>query len=249
MNDTGDHAPGAGGAGSTLFQLFDDTSSTYTYVLVAGGEQRAAVIIDPVADKLHRDLELLQRERLTLRYVLETHTHADHVTSAGELARITGALAAVPSACGIDPAPVQLADGETLWFGNEQLLAIHTPGHTAGSMSYLWHAQSALFTGDALLIGGCGRTDFQSGDAGALYDSITQRLFTLPEDTRVYPAHDYKGRRFSTIGDEKRGNPRLANRSRAEFIALMAALDLPRPKMIDVAVPANRQLGRLPHGA
>lgn len=226
-----------------LFQLFDPTSSTYTYVLVAG-TQRAAVIIDPVAEQLERDLALLQREDLTLRYVLETHTHADHITSAGELARITGALAAVPSECGIDPAPVQLADGESLWFGNQELVALHTPGHTAGSMCYLWRTRAAVFTGDTLLIGGCGRTDFQSGDAGALYDSIVQRLFTLPDATRMYPAHDYSGRAFSTIGDEKRVNPRLAGRSRDDFIALMSALSLPRPKMIDVAVPANRRLGQ-----
>lgn len=239
---------GGESAGNDLFQLFDPTSSTYTYVLVAGA-QRAAVIIDPVAEQLERDLALLRREQLTLRYVLETHTHADHITSAGELARITGALAAVPSECGIDPAPVQLSHEESLWFGSEELVAIHTPGHTAGGMSYLWRSQAAVFTGDTLLIGGCGRTDFQSGDAGALYDSITQRLFTLPDDTRVYPAHDYKGRTSSTIGDEKRGNARLAGKSRDEFIALMATLDLPRPKLIDVAVPANRLLGQVPQGA
>lgn len=232
----------------SLFQLFDPTSSTYTYVCVATA-QRAAVIIDPVAEQLQRDLALLRRERLTLRYVIETHTHADHITSASELARITGALAAVPSECGIEPAPVQLTDGETLWFGRERLVALHTPGHTAGSMSYHWPERGAVFTGDALLIDGCGRTDFQSGDAGALYDSITQRLFTLPDDTRVFPAHDYRGRAYSTIGAEKRGNARLAGRSRDEFIALMAALDLPRPKLIDIAVPANRRLGRGPQAA
>lgn len=231
-----------------LHQLFDPDSSTYTYVLVSG-PNRAAVIIDPVAAQLERDLAFLHERGLSLRYVIETHTHADHVTSAGELVRITGAFAAVPSLCGIEPAPVQLADGDSLWFGDTSLAAIHTPGHTAGSMSYLWRDAGCVFTGDALLIGGCGRTDFQSGDAGALFDSITQRLFTLPDATRVYPAHDYHGRTSSTIGEERAGNPRLAGRSREDFIALMNALDLPKPRLMDIAVPANRQLGRISHAA
>ncbi len=231
-----------------LHQLFDPASSTYTYVL-ASGPNRAAVVIDPVAEQIERDLEFLRERELALRYVIETHTHADHITSAGELARITGAFAAVPSGCGIAPAPVQLADGDALWFGMTNLKAIHTPGHTAGGMCYLWRDEHCVFTGDTLLIGGCGRTDLQSGDAGALYDSITQRLFTLPDDLRVYPAHDYHGRTSTTIGAERAGNPRLAGRSRDEFIALMNALNLPKPKLIDVAVPANRQLGQVPHGA
>ena len=228
-----------------LHQLFDPISSTYTYV-VADPVHRAAVIIDPVAEQLERDLALLEAEDLTLLFVLETHTHADHITSAGTLSRLTGALAAAPSGCGILPADRQLVDGDSLRFGDEVLRAIHTPGHTAGSMSYLW--RDAAFTGDCLLIDGCGRTDFQSGDAGALYDSITQRLFALPDETRVFPAHDYHARASSTIGNERRHNPRIAGRSRDEFIALMASLQLPPPRMIDVAVPANRNLG-LPHAA
>jgi glyoxylase-like metal-dependent hydrolase (beta-lactamase superfamily II) len=231
-----------------LHQLFDPTSSTFTYVLVAG-EQRAAVIIDPVAEQLDRDLELLRSEKLSLRYVLETHTHADHVTSAGELSRITGALAAVPSQCEIAPAPVQLADRDALYFGGSQIVAIHTPGHTAGSMCFYWPDANAVFTGDTLLIGGCGRTDFQSGSASALYDSITRRLFTLPEDTVVYPAHDYKGHTSTTIGAERSTNPRLAGKTREEFMAIMDNLHLPKPKLIDVAVPANRMLGDVPHSA
>jgi glyoxylase-like metal-dependent hydrolase (beta-lactamase superfamily II) len=231
-----------------LHQLFDPDSSTYTYVLVSG-PNRAAVIIDPVAGQFERDLAFLRERELSLRYVIETHTHADHVTSAGELARITGAFAAVPSLCEIAPAPVQLADGDTLWFGETSLQSIHTPGHTAGGMCYLWRDQGSVFTGDTLLIGGCGRTDFQSGDAGALYDSITTRLFTLPGATRVYPAHDYHGRTSSTIEEERTGNPRLAGRSRDEFIALMSSLNLPKPRMIDIAVPANRRLGRISHAA
>ena len=231
-----------------VHQLFDPASSTYTYCLVAG-EQRAAVIIDPVADQLERDLGLLRSEKLSLRYVLETHTHADHVTSAGELSRITGALAAVPSQCEIAPAPVQLADRDALFFGGSQLIAIHTPGHTAGSMCFYWPDAATVFTGDTLLIGGCGRTDFQSGSASALYDSITQRLFTLPDATTVYPAHDYKGNHSSTIGQERSTNPRLAGKSKDEFIAIMNNLNLPKPKLIDVAVPANRMLGDVQHSA
>jgi len=230
-----------------LHQLFDPASSTFTYLLAdASGSE--AIIIDPVAEQIERDLALLRTHQLSLRYVLETHTHADHITSAGRLAEITGALSAAPMGCGIAPAAVQLQHGQTLRFGLDTLTAIHTPGHTAGSMSYLW--RDCVFTGDCLLIEGCGRTDFQSGDAGAMYDSITQRLFTLPDATRVLPAHDYKGRHESSIGHEKLHNLRVSGRDRAAFVALMAALDLPRPKLIDVAVPANQRLGLVdaPHG-
>jgi glyoxylase-like metal-dependent hydrolase (beta-lactamase superfamily II) len=224
----------------TLHQLFDPASSTFTYLL-ADPVSRQAIIIDPVAEQLERDHALLLREGLELAYVLETHTHADHITSAGRLSELTGALSATPGGCGIVAAQRQLADGDTLRFGAEVLTALHTPGHTAGSMSYLW--RDCVFTGDALLIGGCGRTDFQSGDAGALYDSITKRLFALPDATRVYPAHDYNGRTVSTIGHERAHNARISGRTREEFIALMASLNLPMPRMIERAVPANRQLG------
>ncbi|HEY5307728.1 MAG TPA: MBL fold metallo-hydrolase, partial [Casimicrobiaceae bacterium] len=197
---------------------------------------------------VERDLALIKRLDLRLRYALETHAHADHITGAARLVEATGALAAAPSGCGIAPANVQLQDGDVLLFGvAEQLVALHTPGHTAGSMSYLWRGN--VFTGDALLIDGCGRTDFQGGDAGALYDSIQTRLFALPDITRVFPAHDYRGNAVSTIGWEKRHNARLVHRSRADFIELMAHLNLPRPKMMDIAVPANRNLGVIPHAA
>jgi len=200
------------------------------------------VIVDPVDRHVERDLAHLERLGLTLVYVLETHAHADHVTSAGQLRALTGAKAAAPSGCGIAPAEMQLEDGDALHFGaGETIRVLHTPGHTAGSMSYLWRGN--LFSGDTLLIDGCGRTDFQGGSAEALYDSVTGKLFALPDDTRVWPGHDYKGQSVSTIGWEKHHNSRLANRSRTDFVRLMGELDLPRPKLIDVAVPANRRLG------
>jgi len=226
-------------------QLFDTESSTFTYILAAPGSLDA-VIIDPVERHWQRDLRHLERLHLKLAYVLETHAHADHVTSAGRLRELTGAMAAVPSGCGIAPAELQLQDGDQVRFGaGETIQVLHTPGHTAGSMSYVWRGN--VFTGDTLLIDGCGRTDFQSGSPEALYDSVTTKLFALPDDTRVWPAHDYKGQSVSTIGWEKRHNSRLANRSREQFVALMGELHLPRPKLIDLAVPANQNLG-LPHG-
>ena len=230
-----------------LIQLFDVESSTFTYFLVERAT-REAMAIDSVDRQVERDLALIKRLDLKLRYALETHAHADHITGAARLVAATGALSAAPSGCGILPANVQMQDGDVLLFGvAEQLRALHTPGHTAGSMSFAWRGN--VFTGDALLIDGCGRTDFQGGDAGALYDSIHTKLFTLPDITRVYPGHDYRGNAVSTIGWEKRHNARLANRSRTDFIDLMAHLNLPRPKMMDVAVPANRNLGVVPHAA
>lgn len=227
-------------------QLFDAESSTFTYILAAPGDT-AAVIIDPVERHWERDLQHLARLNLDLAYILETHAHADHVTSAGKLRDITGAKTAMPGGCGIAPAEVQLTDGDTIRFGHgEEISVLHTPGHTAGSMCYFWRGN--VFTGDTLLIDGCGRTDFQGGSAEALYDSVMNKLFVLPDETCVWPGHDYRGQSVSTIGWERRHNARLAHRSRDGFVALMAALDLPKPKLIDIAVPSNRNLG-LPHGA
>ena len=221
-------------------QLFDPASSTYTYVLF-DHVSRDALIIDPVDEQLERDLEVLKEYGLNLRWTVETHAHADHITSAGLLAEHAGAKTAAPEACGITTAAMQLRDGDELQFGREKITALATPGHTAGSMCFVW--RDHVFTGDTLLINGCGRTDFQSGSAEALYQSITQRLFTLPDATTVWPGHDYNGRSHTTIGVEKAGNPRLAGKSKDEFVAIMHALNLPKPKRIDVAVPANLSSG------
>lgn len=223
-----------------LQQLFDEASSTFTYLLVCehSGE---AVLIDPVHEQQARDAALLEGGGWRLRWVLDTHVHADHVTGARALASRFGARCAVGEACEAAGYDQALRDGDRLDFGQEHLAVIATPGHTPGSMSFLWRDQ--VFTGDALLIGGCGRTDFQQGDAGQLYDAITGRLFTLPDGTRVYPGHDYQGRTVSSIAEERLHNRRLAGRSRDEFIALMGSLDLPPPRLLDVAVPLNRQAG------
>jgi sulfur dioxygenase len=231
-------------------QLFDTASSTYTYLLF-DENSKEAIIIDPVDTQMQRDLGMLRSHGLQLRYIVETHAHADHITSAGGLIEHTGAQTATPEGCGIMPSALQLKDGNVLRFGNQTLKALHTPGHTAGSMSFVWQhgAASHVFTGDTLLIGGCGRTDFQSGSPQALHHSITQILFALPEGTTVWPGHDYKGQSHSTIGREKRHNARVNDlqlkrpRSAEEFEQLMNNLNLPKPQRIDEAVPANLSLG------
>jgi len=221
-------------------QFYDDVSSTLTY-LIADMESKQAVLIDPVKENIDEYLNIIKAHQLTLVYSLETHVHADHITGGGQLKTITTAKTAVSQACGADSADMQLKDNDVITFGHEKITVIATPGHTAGSVSFLW--RDRLFTGDSLLINGCGRTDFQSGDAGKLYDCITGKLFMLPDETLVYPGHDYNSRRVSSIGQEKLINPRLANQTRDEFIYTMANLNLPKPKMIDIAVPANRKCG------
>lgn len=227
-------------------QLFDTTSSTYTYVLF-DADNREAVIIDPVDTQVDRDLQVLRHHGLKLVWTLETHAHADHITSAGQLAELAGAKTAAPAACDIGTASVQLTDGDILRFGGEHIRALHTPGHTAGSMSFVW--RDHVFTGDTLLINGCGRTDFQSGSTQALFHSLTEVLFKLPESTTVWPAHDYHGRTHSSIGQEQTSNARVAGKTLAEFTAIMDALHLPPPKRLDEAVPANLHSGLLRHDA
>ncbi len=225
-------------------QLFDPASSTYTYVLFDPAT-RQALIIDPVDEQIERDLACLKDHGLQLAWTVETHAHADHITSAGQLAELAGAKTAAPAGCGITTAAVQLRDGNELAFGGQKIRALHTPGHTAGSMSYVWSLgdEHHVFTGDTLLINGCGRTDFQSGSAEDLYHSLTEVLFALPDATVVWPGHDYKGHKRSTIGHEKAHNARVAGKSQAEFVAIMRALNLPKPKRIDEAVPANLTSG------
>ena len=225
-------------------QLFDPASSTYTYILW-DEVSRDALIIDPVAEQLQRDLDVLREHGLTLRWAIETHAHADHVTSAGSLVEHAGARSAAPEGCDIGTAAVQLQGGQVLTFGAQSVLALHTPGHTGGSMCFVWQNGSDhhVFTGDTLLINGCGRTDFQSGSPEAMYRSLTQVLFALPDDTTVWPGHDYQGRTHSTIGAEKHHNARIAGKSLAEFVNIMNNLNLPKPQRIDEAVPANRLSG------
>lgn len=221
-------------------QLFDTESSTYTYFL-ADEESREAIFIDPVGSHVEDYLKLLETHGCQLKYSLETHVHADHVTGSGLLRQRTSAQTGVNQQCGAVSADMQLQHGDSLTFGKHTIQVIATPGHTPGSTSFL--ISNRVFTGDALLINGCGRTDFQGGDAGAQYDGIMQRLFTLPDETLVYPGHDYNGKRVSCIGQERSINPRLAGKSREEFIHIMNSLNLPKPKLIDIAVPANRMCG------
>jgi len=225
-------------------QLFEPASSTYTYLL-ADAQTRRAVLIDPVVEETEAYVTLLAELGLTLVYTLETHVHADHVTAGATLRDRLGSRTVVHHEGGAACADVQVRHGDVLEVDGVRLEVRETPGHTSGCVAYV--ASDRVFTGDALLIGGCGRTDFQQGDAGRLFDSVHAQLFSLPPDTLVYPGHDYKGRTVSTIKEERAINARLGNdRSREDFVALMAELRLPYPKQIDRAVPANQRCGREP---
>lgn len=220
-------------------QLFDEATCTLTYLL-ADPRTKDAIIIDPVLEQVDRDLAVIEEMDLKLRYILETHVHADHVTGGGGLRKRLAARFVAGQGTGLSCTDVLLSDGDTLAFGDELIHAIATPGHTNGCMSYRW--RDRLFTGDTLLIDACGRTDFQEGSADMLYDSL-QRLLSFPDETLVYPGHDYNGRRVSSIGQEKLINPYIVGLDRASFVAKMEALNLPRPRRIDVAVPANKRCG------
>ena len=225
-------------------QLFEPVSSTYTYLL--GCEQTGqALLVDPVMPAWERDLAALNALSLRLAYTVETHVHADHITAALRLRRETGSRIAYPAPSWAPCADLAIGEGSELRLGGIALVPLFTPGHTDDHFSYL--VDGRVLTGDALLIDGCGRTDFQNGDAATLYRSVRERLFSLPDDTLVYPAHDYQGRRVSSIAQERSRNPRLGgDRSLAEFVAIMRELKLPYPKFIDHAVPGNRQCGVCP---
>lgn len=226
-------------------QLFEPVSSTYTYLL--GCEETGeAVLIDPVLETVERDLEVVSALGLKLASTLETHIHADHVTGAGRLRALSQSKAGFPAASGAEGTDFTIAEGELLTVGSLVLRPLFTPGHTDDHHAYLIETggEAHVFTGDALLIEGCGRTDFQNGDAATLYRSVHEKLFALAEETLVYPAHDYHQRRVSSIAQERARNPRLGTgKSLEEFVAIMADLHLPRPQKMDIAVPANRTCG------
>jgi sulfur dioxygenase len=209
-------------------QLFDQETGTYTY-LIADPTAKEAVLVDPVLEQVERDLKLLRELDLTLKFCLETHIHADHITGTGKLRELTSCEGIVPENAHATCANRFVKHEEVLNVGEIKIRAISTSGHTDSHMSFLVNG-THLLTGDALLIRGCGRTDFQSGDAGTLYDHVTQRLFTLPEATLVYPGHDYRG---------------FIGRDRSQFIEFMGSLNLPNPKKIAEAVPANERCGKV----
>jgi len=228
-------------------QLFEPVSSTYTYLL-ACDETREAVLIDPVIEAVDRDLALLGELGLTLKYTVETHIHADHVTGAARLREATGSKAAVPEKSGAAHVDLPIRQGEPIRIGGLELEPLHTPGHTDDHHAYLLRSAGSwrVFTGDALMIDGCGRTDFQGGDAATLYASVHAKIFSLPDDTLVFPGHDYQQRCVSSVSQERARNPRLGGgKTVDEFVAIMAGLNLPRPKKMDVAVPANRECGEV----
>lgn len=228
-------------------QLYDQTSSTYSYLL--GDElSREAVLIDAVFEQHGRDRALVRELDLKLVAVLDTHCHADHVTGAWLMKKALRARIGASAAYGAENVDLPLGAGDTVTFGGEALEVRATPGHTAGCLSFVTSDRRVAFTGDALLVRGAGRTDFQQGDAGLLFRSISEQLFTLPDACLVYPAHDYEGRAWSTIGEERRHNPRIGGGARQEdFVGYMSNLGLPHPKQMALAVPANLRAGRPEH--
>jgi glyoxylase-like metal-dependent hydrolase (beta-lactamase superfamily II)/rhodanese-related sulfurtransferase len=221
-------------------QLFDSTSGTYTYLLASrrGGE---ALIIDPVLEKVERYIQLVNELDLRLVKAVDTHLHADHITGLGALRDRTHCVTVMGEHSKVDVVSMRLAEGDKLTIEGVALDVLYTPGHTDDSYSFLMGDR--VFTGDTLLIRGTGRTDFQNGNARTQYDSIFNKLLRLPDETMVFPAHDYKGETVSTIGEEKAFNPRLQVKSVDEYVELMGKLNLPNPQMMDVAVPANMRVG------
>ena len=230
-----------------LRQLFDPETSTYTYLL-ADEARREAVLIDPVLEQVERDLQLLRELDLRLVWALDTHVHADHVTALGTLHERTGCGTVLSERAGTGWADRLVKHRDRIAFGAHALEVRETPGHTDGCITYVTDDGADAFTGDALLIRGCGRTDFQQGDARTLYRSVHEQVFSLPDATQLHPGHDYKGRTVTTVGEEKRWNPRLGGgRTVEEFVETMANLKLAYPKKIDVALPLNLRCG-VPRG-
>jgi len=222
-------------------QLFDTVSSTYTYLL-AYGPSREAVIIDPVYEHVDRDVKLIDELKLILLYAMNTHVHADHITGSGLIKKRIPNCRSVISTSSNAEADVFVNDKDKIKFGELELEVRATPGHTNGCVTYVLHEYHMAFTGDALLIRGCGRTDFQEGSPETLYDSVHSQIFSLPDSTLLYPAHDYRGQTVTTVGEEKMYNPRLT-KDKSEFVKIMDNLGLDKPKLIDKAVPANLSCG------
>ncbi|MBH10599.1 MAG: Zn-dependent hydrolase [Candidatus Marinimicrobia bacterium] len=226
----------------SLRQYFDRESCTYTY-FIFNDKGKECIIIDPVMEQIDRDLENIKRLKLRLTGILETHVHADHITGAYTIREKMGAPIYYGSHSGVKGSDYLLEDGDSIQLGPYEVLTIHTPGHTKGSVSY--YCSGMLFTGDTLFIGSTGRTDFQGGDPGILFDSIKNKLFVYPDETKVYPAHDYSGVMFSTIGEEKRWNQNVGKgMTREKFIQSEKEKNRSYPKKFDIAVPANLKCGK-----
>ncbi|MEW5708375.1 MAG: MBL fold metallo-hydrolase [Pseudomonadota bacterium] len=226
-------------------QFFDAGSSTYTY-LIASDKGREALIIDPVKEQVPQYLTAIEQLELRLVRAIDTHTHADHVTGLGDLRDATGCVTMMGEFTKAECVSQSVREGEVIDVDGIKLGALYTPGHTDESFSFVLRPEApyAVFTGDVLLIRGTGRTDFQNGDPEKSWDSIVNKLFRLPDETLVYPAHDYKGWTVSTIGEEKRFNPRIAGKTREQYVEIMRNLRLPDPRLMDVAIPANLACGK-----
>jgi len=220
-------------------QLFDEATWTYTYLL-ADEQSKEAIIIDAVIEQVDRDIKFMQELGLTLKYAVDTHVHADHITAAGLLRERTGCQTGVAASEQVECVDMALQEGDVLSFGQYKLKVLETPGHTSGCLSFV--TDGVVFSGDTLFIRGCGRTDFQAGNADTLYTSITEKIFALPDETIIYPGHDYKCMMLSTVAEEKAFNPRV-KLGRQGFVDLMNNLNLPMPKRIHEAVPANLKCG------
>lgn len=222
-------------------QLLEYKSFTYTY-LVADPDTREAILIDPVIETVPRDSKIVKDLGLNLKYAINTHVHADHITGTGFLKKQFPSCKSAISAASKADADVKLKEGDKLTFGKYELEVRSTPGHTNGCITYVWHEKEMAFTGDALLVRGCGRTDFQEGSSETLYNSVHSKIFSLPPNYTLYPAHDYTGQTSTTVEEEKMMNPRLT-KSKEEFVKIMKELNLPYPKQIDKALPANLVCG------